>query len=190
MSRTNPFVRSAIREGKILYESRLCTNRGCSRSALRSGGGRTDAADGVIHEVVWTEGGKRKPRWFRQAEEDLKSAEILFESGRFYMVCFVAQQIAEKAVKSFLYYKGREIVLGHSLEQLCREAARFDRKFEALRGEVSILDNFYIPARYPNGLPDSIPALVFNKKTAGEALRLARKTLETVRGKIGPLQES
>ncbi|MHA1291551.1 MAG: HEPN domain-containing protein [Promethearchaeota archaeon] len=38
-------------------------------------------------------------RWYDQSREDLKSAKILLENKRYYMVCFLSQQIAEKALK-------------------------------------------------------------------------------------------
>ncbi len=96
----------------------------------------------------------------------------------------MAQQIAEKALKAYLYSQGEELVVGHSVEELCQWAAELDPAFKRLGGEVSILDNYYIPTRYPNGLPASIPAKVFNKKAATDALALAEKTLSLVRKKL------
>lgn len=123
-------------------------------------------------------------RWLEQAEEDLSTARYLLQGGKFYMVCFVSQQIAEKALKGYLYSQGEELVVGHSVEELCEWAAEFTPDFEALKGEISILDSYYIPTRYPNGLPASIPARVFNKKTAEDTLQLAQKTLELVKRKV------
>lgn len=120
-------------------------------------------------------------RWLSQAEEDLDSALLLMRGGKYYMVCFLAQQIAEKAIKAYIYSKGQEFVIGHSIEELCHQAAKWDKSFELLRKEVAILDTFYIPTRYPNGLPDSIPARVFTKKSAAEALRLAEKVVTSVK---------
>jgi HEPN domain-containing protein len=36
---------------------------------------------------------KEANRWFAQALEDLISAKILFENERYYLVCFISQQI-------------------------------------------------------------------------------------------------
>jgi HEPN domain-containing protein len=96
----------------------------------------------------------------------------------------MAQQMAEKALKAYLYSQGEELVVGHSVEELCRWAGELDPAFKRLGDEVSILDNYYIPTRYPNGLPASIPARVFNKKAAKEALTLAEKTLTLARKKL------
>jgi len=74
---------------------------------------------------------RKKPRdegkrWLEQSEEDLRWAKDLAERGGYHIACFLAQQIGEKALKGFLYGQGKEIVLGHSIERLCREAARWD----------------------------------------------------------------
>jgi len=57
-------------------------------------------------------------RWLQQALEDLHWAEDLAQRGGYYLACFLAQQVAEKALKAFLYTRGLEIVLGHSVERL------------------------------------------------------------------------
>ena len=62
-------------------------------------------------------------RWLEQAQEDLRWAEDLAQRGGFHIACFLAQQVGEKALKAFLYAMGEELVLGHSVERLCGEAA-------------------------------------------------------------------
>ena len=54
-------------------------------------------------------------RWLSQAMEDLKWAKRLAEEGGWHIACFLAQQIAEKALKAFLYSRGEEIVVGNSV---------------------------------------------------------------------------
>ncbi|GBD08986.1 hypothetical protein HRbin22_01233 [Candidatus Thermoflexus japonica] len=123
-------------------------------------------------------------RWLEQAEADRKGGQLLLEGGSYHLACFIAQQVAEKALKAFLYAQGEEIVTGHSVEALCRWAAEYDLEFEALRPEVAPLDGHYLPARYPNSVPDSIPARIYNRAIAVEALRMADRVLELVRRKL------
>lgn len=123
-------------------------------------------------------------RWLEQAEADRTGAQLLFDGGSFHLACFVAQQIAEKALKAFIYKQGEEFVIGHSVEALCRWAGQFDGDFERLRETVAPLDGYYIPTRYPNGLPDSIPARVYTRKVAEEVLQLADHVLRLVRSKF------
>ena len=89
-----------------------------------------------------------------------------------------------KALKAFIYAQGEEFVIGHSVEVLCRWAAEFDADFERLREEIAPLDGYYVPTRYPNGLPDSIPARVYTRQVAEETLRLADRALCLVEDKL------
>jgi len=125
-------------------------------------------------------------RWMDQALEDLASARVLLEGGRFYLVCFVAHQVAEKAIKAYLYGAGEEAVIGHGIEQLSKRAAGYDPEFNRLREQASILDTYYIPTRYPNGLPDGIPATAYNRDAAEGALRLAQAVTEFIGARLKP----
>ncbi len=125
-------------------------------------------------------------RWLEQAYEDLKWAKDLASRGGYHIVCFLAQQIGEKALKAFLYACGEEIVLGHSVERLCSLASVYDQVFGQKAKEWAILDGYYVPTRYPNALPDSIPARVYNQKVATEAIAIAEEICALVKEKIAP----
>lgn len=129
-------------------------------------------------------------RWLEQAEEDLRWAQDLAARGGYHIACFLAQQVGEKALKGFLYGQGEEIVLGHSIERLCREAARWDPQFDEQVGTWAILDGYYVPTRYPNSIPDSIPARIYTRDAAGEAVRLADGIVTFVRVRLADLPES
>ena len=111
-------------------------------------------------------------RWLEQAQTDLKWCRFLYKEGAYYLVCFLAQQVAEKALKAFLYAQGEEIVIGHSVRQLCMRAVEYSSSFQDKLDTWAILDSYYIPTRYPNGLPGDIPARVYNRETAEGALIL------------------
>ncbi|MBN1102207.1 MAG: HEPN domain-containing protein [Deltaproteobacteria bacterium] len=119
-------------------------------------------------------------RWLEQAQADREGAQLLYDGGSYHLACFVGQQVAEKALKAFLYSKGEDIVVGRSVEALCRWAGEHDREFNSLREVIAPLDGYYIPTRYPNGLPDSIPARVYTRPVAEEVLRLADLALDMV----------
>lgn len=124
-------------------------------------------------------------RWIDQAREDLKWARELVRLGGYHIVCFLAQQIAEKALKGYLYAQGEEVVLGHSVERLCAAASTYNRSFSEKQCTWAILDGYYVPTRYPNSLPDSIPARVYTEKAAREALKLAEEVVAVVEGELG-----
>lgn len=113
-------------------------------------------------------------RWLEQAQTDLKWARHLGAEGAYYLVCFLAQQVAEKDAQ------GEELVIGHSVRQLCQRAIQYDTRFQQHLNDWAILDSFYIPTRYPSGLPDDIPARVYNRAAAEGALALAEAVVAQV----------
>ncbi len=119
-------------------------------------------------------------RWLEQAQTDLGWAKRLHADGAYYLVCFLAQQAAEKALKAFLYAQGEEIVLGHSVRQLSVRAAEFDGSLVRWVDSWAILDSYYIPTRYPNGLPDDIPARVYGADASLGALQRVTEVLDEV----------
>lgn len=123
-------------------------------------------------------------RWLEQAEEDLKWSGDLAKRGGYHIACFLAQQVGEKALKAFLYARGDELIIGHSVERLCAEAARFDEEFAEKVKTWSILDGYYVTTRYPNSLPDSIPARVYTAQAATDAVNIAGEIVGFVRGRI------
>lgn len=123
-------------------------------------------------------------RWLRQAKEDLRWTRHLAEQGAYHLACFLAQQVAEKALKAFLYAQGEEIVLGHSVERLCAAAAAIEPEFQTYARSWSILDGHYIPTRYPSGLPDGIPADVYTQQAASDAVDLAEEAVAFVAGRL------
>jgi HEPN domain-containing protein len=123
-------------------------------------------------------------RWLEQAKADRRGAQLLLNGASYHPVCFVAQQVAAKAIKAFLYAQGEELVIGHSVEALCRWAAEFDADFRLLRETIAPLDGYYIPTRYPNSLPDSIPARVYTRPVTQETLRMADEVLNLVAQKL------
>jgi HEPN domain-containing protein len=119
-------------------------------------------------------------RWLRQAQEDLRWCSHLADQGAYHLACFLAQQVAEKALKAFLYAQGQEIVLGHSVERLCSAAAAYEPEFQERARSWTILDGYYIPTRYPNGLPDGIPADVYTRHAAVDAVAQAQDAVAFV----------
>ena len=119
-------------------------------------------------------------RWLSQAQEDLRWTRHLAEQGAYYLACFLAQQVTEKALKAFLYAQGEEIVLGHSVQRLCAAASAFEPAFRIRARSWSLLDGYYIPTRYPSSLPDGIPADVFTEQAAQDAVAFASEAVAFV----------
>ena len=123
-------------------------------------------------------------RWFKTAEDDLDSAKILKNSGKYAHSCFHSQQAAEKSLKA-VWYLSDEDPWGHSIKKLIDDLESLNPslylKFEPLERVALILDRFYIPTRYPNGLPDITPDVAFDHVDAETCLNHARSIIEVVR---------
>ena len=127
---------------------------------------------------------KEAIRWFKTAEDDLDSAKILKNSGKYAHSCFHSQQAAERSLKT-VWYLSDEDPWGHSIKKLIDDLESLNPslylKFEPLERVALILDRFYIPTRYPNGLPDITPDVAFENVDAETCLNHARSIIEVVR---------
>ncbi|HXF71166.1 MAG TPA: HEPN domain-containing protein [Actinomycetota bacterium] len=124
-------------------------------------------------------------RWVDQAHRDLDDARFARDGGRHNLACFLAQQAAEKALKGFLYLREEELARGHSVADLCDRAAKHDPAFAELRTRAGGLDLYYIPTRYPNGLPGGLPAEAFDREQADRAIERAEEVLDLVEAAFG-----
>jgi HEPN domain-containing protein len=127
---------------------------------------------------------KEASRWLEQSRRDLDDARYNASGNRHNVACFLSQQAAEKALKAYLYAGGKTLVWGHSVDELCRQAATAAPEFDSLRRRVGKLDRFYIPTRYPNGLPGGLPSESFDDRDSQQALDLAREAIEFVAARV------
>ncbi len=69
-----------------------------------------------------------------------------------------------------------------SLDKVRHEAERWqETAAEDLDAARALLDRYYIPTRYPNGLPDLTPGKCYFQKDADLCIRAARRLLDRVR---------
>lgn len=89
------------------------------------------------------------------------------------------QQAGEKALKAVWHLLDFD-PWGHSVMTLLTD---FPRRSElgdadALTEVAALLDKFYIPTRYPNGLPYLTPGVVYWKRDADSALEAAWQIIQ------------
>lgn len=121
--------------------------------------------------------------WLKQAFRDLEQAKDCGRSGRHEWACFVAQQAAEKAVKALHLHLGQE-AWGHVIAKLMQELPQSVHAEKELIDKARVLDNFYIPARYPNSHPEGAPYEHYGPLQSGEAIQYASEITEFVRSKM------
>jgi HEPN domain-containing protein len=125
-------------------------------------------------------------RWLRQAENDLSFARVALREGFFAQACFVAQQTGEKALKAIAYDHGERVVLGHSLVELLDRLCQRAPVLGELRELAGQLDQYYVPTRYPNGLPGGVPYEAFGRSQAEGAVAGAARFVAAARAAIAP----
>lgn len=117
-------------------------------------------------------------RWWRQAANDLAFARVAVRERFYAQACFVAQQAAEKAVKAIAYALGERTVLGHSLVTHISRCADRVPELQDLRELGGILDQYYVPTRYPNGLAGGVPFEAFGESQAVGAVDAAERFVQ------------
>ena len=120
-------------------------------------------------------------RWLTTAADDIEAAEWNLKGGFHNQVCFLCQQAAEKALKAFLFLQGEREAWGHSSEQLCKACAKYNEAFADLLGDLKKLDRFYIPTRYPNGVPSGTPKENYTKEDSEYGLAVVKRVFGNVK---------
>jgi HEPN domain-containing protein len=123
-------------------------------------------------------------RWLRTGEDDLEAATVLKKNGKFPHACFHAQQAGEKALKDVWNHADAD-PWGHSIRKLIEDLENVDvNLYERLKGLLragTILDRFYIPTRYPNGLPELTPGEAYLEEDADLCIQQAIEILAAVK---------
>ncbi len=117
--------------------------------------------------------------WLTQAKRDLEQALDSRRAERHEWACFAAQQAAEKAVKALHLHLGQE-AWGHVIARLLQELPKSIEVKQDLIDKGRALDNFYIPARYPNSHPAGAPFEHYGSLQSKEAISYAREIIEFV----------
>lgn len=89
--------------------------------------------------------------WLEKARRDLKVAlnELRGSEPFTDIICFHAQQAAEKYLKAYLTWHEIEFPKTHALEDLVLLAGQKDPAFLALKDEVALLTPYAVETRYP-----------------------------------------
>lgn len=117
--------------------------------------------------------------WLDRSESDLGYAKAGLREGYYPQACFVAQQAIEKALKGYLICRRRRYPKIHKLVELaalCKEGW-----LNGFHEGLKIVDMYYIPSRYPEALPGTLPDGLPGKREATEAIELAEDVLEAIR---------
>lgn len=128
--------------------------------------------------------------WIVFAHEDLHAAQVLAEAQIWNQVCFHAQQSVEKLLKATLIRYNRAVPRTHVIADLWNLTdPTIQRLLAAYLDDLLDLDRYYIPTRYPDALPGSLPHGLpgrFEAKAALDVATVAMTHLEHLSIDDGP----
>ncbi len=116
---------------------------------------------------------KEAEAWLTIAGEELQSAEHLLEKHLARMVCYHAQQAAEKMLKALLVEREIEIPRTHNILDLSAAMKKLGYEPDLSDEDAVFLTSIY-RSRYPSGL-GLLPSGEPTEQDAQKALRIARK---------------
>ncbi|MBI5620828.1 HEPN domain-containing protein [Candidatus Gottesmanbacteria bacterium] len=130
---------------------------------------------------------KTKPAdWLFFADSDFTLAKKALEEHIFHLVCFHTQQAAEKLLKAALIARGEMPPKTHALRELYLLVVKYAPELEAHFPALKRFDRYYMPTRYPDALPGSLPEGLPVESDAWQAIADA----EALFGLIRPLLET
>ena len=132
-------------------------------------------------------------RWLKQAEKDhevlcVNHCQMTTKPELANHVCFLAHQVAEKALKGGKYILcglGENGLKSHSLTDHACALQMEKHQLQGLPALTAPLESYYLDTRYPNRVPPPhIPSERFTVTEADEAKSSAERVLEMMRGLI------
>ncbi len=121
--------------------------------------------------------------WIREAEEDLDSARILHEHGKYRGACYHSQQSVEKVLKALIIEKGRRPERTHDIVELANAVRQGGWPLDFAVDEAVFLNSVY-RSRYPaeEGL---LPYGEPTREDAARALRAADQVMSQGKALLG-----
>jgi HEPN domain-containing protein len=119
-----------------------------------------------------------QPRpWLDIAKEDLEVARQVLREDHPAHACFLSQQCIEKSLKAFLIARVRNYPRIHNLVDLLNQCIQVDPRFDQFQDDCTRVDEYYIPTRYPPGLPGMAMNGMPDAENAKEAIAAAERIL-------------
>ena len=122
--------------------------------------------------------------WLNFAVDDIDSAQIMLREGKYNNVCYFSHQAVEKSLKAFLYQNNYNPPRIHNLIELLKECQKANDSFALFISNVRVLNQFYIPTRYPVIPKGSLPTGMPGKTLAEKALNYAIEIVDYCKSSI------
>jgi len=111
--------------------------------------------------------------WLGKARSDYLFAEASLRefSGFYSQVCILCHDAVEKYLKAFLVSHGRRPERIHDLLAVLHACTEFDQTLADLAQHCAILNDYYIPLKYPSHFPEVTREQVEEAFAAAAAVR-------------------
>jgi HEPN domain-containing protein len=115
--------------------------------------------------------------WFEIAKLDFESAKYLqsMQPVPLEIICYHCQQTAEKYLKGFLAYYGKEVTKTHDLVLLNKLCQDIDAEFEKIAEDALLLTDYGVNIRYPYPLELNEEDMQLALKNAGNVKSFVEK---------------
>lgn len=125
------------------------------------------------HDLIMAEAA----RWLRYANEDYNAAVLLQQTDTPRHACLMAQQSAEKAIKSIHAFLDNPIHKSHDLD-LLKNLLPDGWAIKTQFPDLSELSFWAVESRYPGDLPEA------SREDADAALSMAKAILDSVQNDL------
>ena len=120
--------------------------------------------------------------WLLSADLDLRAARASLKDNVPNIACFLSQQAVEKVFKAVILRRDKRVPKVHALDKLLDEIQPTIPELKAnFEKQVLFLDQFYIPTRYPDTLPGSLPDGLPSVTVAEKAIASATEIVEFIK---------
>jgi HEPN domain-containing protein len=122
--------------------------------------------------------------WFVKASEDIAATKLLIQGNITGSALFHCQQAAEKAIKGYLLFHGRQFPRTHDIVQLLKIAIHVSPVWSGWDEIGDALSEYAVEVRYPGGgtMRDVVPGPLFSDTVRLVRLATAGVALEVVQG--------
>jgi HEPN domain-containing protein len=122
--------------------------------------------------------------WLDKASEDLIVARLVLAEQHFAHACFLSEQCIEKSFKAFLIARTNNHPRTHKLVDLLNDCQIHDPGLGIFLPDCIVVDQYYVPTRYPDALPGTTATGTPSRIEAEEAIAAAEKILAAIRQRI------
>ena len=123
-------------------------------------------------------------QWLDRATEDLTVARLVLKEQHPAHACLHSQQCVEKSLKAYLLARLNTYPHTHKLVDLLAQCQGVESAFGRFLNSCIIIDQYYIPTRYPDGIPGGAPSGVPTETEAKEAITAAKEILQFVTAQL------